>query len=356
VPAGSSDSGAPPTESKPACTIASGYRGQVLGVNVFARLGLDGARLHGRYFYERVGVDIALEGSVAPDGTMHFIEGDPKASSGRFRGACDATGAISGAWIGRSKNGRFRFEPIPPGDNAVVATHRSSIDRPVKEVGPFGMNRCTYEEEWSEVFGLRHAEVERALNGQGLEVRRALWLNPLEASLARECQTGREAHFDWGVTFSFRELATIGGGGYRVVEGAAHPDNNIDVTIRTYDLRTGKSVDDKDVFARPPWAIVLACVKKAKEDDKDLWENFWDPYFAGHDFVLTERGVHFFGLGYPHFAGAFTGSGPTIGYDVLLRDGYLRADSPVERAWSGVAAAPKSKKFCPSGKDAWNYR
>src|SRR5579859_3719053 len=78
------------------CAPASGYRGEVLGVPVLARLGLDGARLHGRYLYERIGKDIALEGTAQPSGAVHLVEGALKSPTGTFDGACDASGSITG--------------------------------------------------------------------------------------------------------------------------------------------------------------------------------------------------------------------------------------------------------------------
>ena len=52
-------------------------------------------------------------------------------------------------------------------------------------------------------------------------------------------------------------------------------------------------------------------------------------------------------MGYPHAYASATGQGPTIGYDVLLRDGFLKKGSPVARAWDGVKPAGKAKAACP---------
>jgi len=71
--------------------------------------------------------------------------------------------------------------------------------------------------------------------------------------------------------------------------------------------------------------------------------------FSPDNFVLEPGGVHFFGSGYEQRWGAAIGMGPTVPYDVLLRDGYLKKGSPVARAWEGVAPAPKGKPPCPPG-------
>jgi hypothetical protein len=241
---------------------------------------------------------------------------------------------------------------VPPGDKPVVATHRFSVKRPVQQVGPLGMKACTYDESWIELFGLRDAEAERTLNGQGLEVRRGPVLSPDEASEAQGCETGFEGHFTQGLDTSFRELATISRGGWLQADGAAHPENAVGFAIDTYDLRTGKALDAKAVFARPPGPMVLRCVTKSQADPQ-LGPDFWEPYFSDPRFDLTETGVHFYAVSYPHFAAVFTGQGPVIGYDVLLRGGYLRPDSPARRAWASVTPAPKTKDACPAGQDAW---
>jgi hypothetical protein len=319
---------------------------------VFARLGVDGARLHGRYFYEQVGVDIALDGSVTPAGAVHLVEGNPRAPTGVFDGTCRPSGAIDGTWNDGSKSGLFALEPVPGGDVPVVATHHFSLRRSPKTIGPMGMKACTYSESWIELFGVHDAAAERAVNGQGLEVRRGPVLSPEQASDAQECEMGEDWGYGRSVKGSFAELVTILSGGGGVSDGAAHPTNFAGFSLRTYDLRTGKVVDKKAVFARDPAPLVLSCVLKSQATP-DLTAEFWTPQFEEPAFNLTERGVHFFSEDYPHFAAAFTGAGPVVGYDVLLRDGYLRADSPVRRAWASVAPAPRAKEVCPSGDDAW---
>ena len=89
---------------------------------------------------------------------------------------------------------------------------------------------------------------------------------------------------------------------------------------------------------------------KGGQTDRNLARVF---FASAQEFDLTGQGVHFFGKDYPHVFAVFTGEGPTIAYDVLLRDGYLRSDSPVSRAWEGEVPAAKSVVACAKGSVRW---
>jgi hypothetical protein len=316
---------------------------------VFARLGLDGARLHGRYLYERIGKDIALEGTAQTSGAVHFVEGALKSPTGTFDGACDASESITGTWRDAGKSGPFHFDPVPPSDTPVAATHRHAFSRPVVELGPNKMKECKYEESWIELFGLRNSAAERALAKQGLEVRPEALIAKDEVDEVSRCETGVGAQYGESLLDgAFREIATIETGGSLYMDGAAHPMNFLYYSRISYDLRTGRAITGKDLFARPVLPLVLKCVAASMVDD-EVPRDMWESGFSEGQFDLTEEGVHFFGQGYPHFAGAYTGQGPVIGWDVLLQGGYLRGDSPVKRAWTGVKPAAKDADPCAGG-------
>src|ERR1700722_6733464 len=162
-----------PNEPPPVapCAIADGYQGTVAGQKVFARLGLSGSSLHGRYFYDKSGIDIPLGGTITAGNALRLLEGDPDKSTGAFAGACDpATGILSGTWSGKTSSGDFHLVPIGPSDPPVVATKRFAIKKRLFPplAHPGGLNVCSYRESWPELFGLRDPAVERRLNGQGL--------------------------------------------------------------------------------------------------------------------------------------------------------------------------------------------
>jgi len=350
--------GPPALPDPAACWIAAGYRGAVLGLPVFVRLARDGARLHGRYFYERTGIDIALDGALSDDGTLHLVEGPASSPTGRFDGACEpGSGAFAGRWQGAKTGGDFRWVPVPPGETPVVAIKRFSITHPVKDPVPDArLTRCSFRESRLELFGLRDESVERTVNRQGAEP----VLGPvLDAPLARgveRCEEGSEAEVTQRLVGAFRELATIATQGW-IDGGGAHPAD-LDFGRTTLDLRTGHPVTANDVFVPglDPIARVAACAAKATPFDAQMDADEWRSHLDVSQFDLAEDGVHFYGASFPHVMAVLAGEGPVIGYDVLLRDGFLRTDSPVKRAWRGVDAAGKSKPWCADVKGDAGWR
>jgi hypothetical protein len=347
VPAASASSpaSARPPSAPIACALALGYRGTVVGQPVFARLGVGGPGVHGRYFYERSGIDIALAGKLSTSGVLAMTETSEGKTTGAFEGTCDgATGVLSGTWKGGKTSGPFQLSPIVPGEAPVVATHHFSFSRPAPSVGTIlGTKTCTYKESRVELFGLRDADAERLL-GQGLEIQTGPFLDAQTEGEVAGCQVGVEAEESF--VGSFREIATLERGGYLQADDTAHPTNALDYARTTYDLRTGKPVTSADVFARDPMDLVRKCVVPADAGDDPTPELLFGG-FSADQFDLTAGGVHFFGMGYPHAYASATGQGPTIAYDVLLRDGYLKKGSVVARAWEGVKPAGKAKAACP---------
>jgi hypothetical protein len=339
APSSSSAADLPPVP----CWTASGYRGEVVGQAVFARLALSGKQLRGRYFYERVGVDLGLAGKLGEAGGFSLSEGP----SGRFEGRCEEpTGVLSGTWSKGAKGpaaGSFRLVPIVPGDVPVVAAKRSKyasqgVASPDDDAAT---SECSFTEARVELFGLKDPRVERQMNGQGLEPR----TGPVLAKAEDMCnESGGEGEVEQRVLGSFRELVTLQTSGWNMVPGAAHPNYGW-FERATWDLRTGRAIGPKEVLARDITGQLVACAEKTQSAESQPmggWEEL-----AAH-FDLTPAGVHFFAVDFPHYNAGLTGTGPTVSYAVLLRDGLLRKDSPVKRAWEGVTQAGKEEDFCSS--------
>lgn len=331
------------------CWSAAGYRGEVVGQPVFVRLGLEGHKLRGRYFYERVGIDIALTGSLA-DGAMTLAEGPTEAPTGRFEGRCEEpNGILSGQWRKGAKGppaGSFRLVPIAPGDTPIAATKRYKrfVHGSSAEGEDAGQWDCSYKEERIELFGLRDPKVERIMNGQGLEV----LFGPLltqkgEMEQVERCERGYESTMGRVLVHSFRDFATVQESGSFYEQETPHPQNAVGFQRETWDLRTGRPLGQKDVLAKDPTAMLVACAHKALAEDTIGPFNGWES--LSENFDLTETGIHFFAVGFPH-VNDMTGQGPTVSYGVLLRDGYLRKDSPAKRAWEDVRAAAKGVEAC----------
>ncbi len=366
---------APPAVSAPArsapargCETASGYRGLVLGQPIYARLAQDGSRLYGRYFYEKVGVDIALNGSASADLSVVLTEGRPDAPTGRFAGACDPkSGAIQGTWSGAHASGPFSFGPIGPSDVPLVAQKRFSLKRKSTGAGDSDVGECSYTEVVLEFFGLRNQQLERKLNHESLAPAPGPWLAPRRADQARECVHSFQGEMTESILTLQPDIVAIERGGFGVVGRMAHPLNGSEfepITMSNYDVRTGAMVALGDVFAKDPIPLAVACALRVGGNAAGLdctncpapSGDDWQAALERHLFFLKATGVAFFADGFPHVSGVFNGHGPTLSYAVLLRDGYLRSDSPVRHLWEHVTPAIPSAEACPGGheKEWWN--
>jgi hypothetical protein len=329
------------------CFTAGGYRGKVLDAPVFARVEESRGLLRGRYFYERIGVDIALEGRVAEDGKLELRE-----KYGAFIGRCDpATGALSGRWSSGGKEGAFTLEPIPPKSGPIAATKRFTARRPVKTVGRFGMKECKLQETKIELFGLPSREAEDKINGQGLEPKPGPWRAGAYAKEVAACEEGFEVETKEELVDAFDDFVTLMHVSFGNWDGAAHPMNAADFERTTFDARTGLAVKRKDVFSRDPEELARRCLAAPVQGEKTAELDAAMDISGGElSFDLRPDGARFFGTQYPHALAVLTGHGPTIPYSILLRDGYLRADSPVKRAWSTATPAKPNAPECPVRK------
>jgi hypothetical protein len=351
------------------CGTATGYRGSVMRQPVYARLARDGTRLHGRYFYEKVGVDIALEGSTSADFSIALTEGRPNASTGRFDGTCDPkSGAIRGTWSGAHASGPFSLDPVVPTDPPLVAQKRFSVKHAATREDEVNFGGCSYSEVALEFFGLRNQELERRLNHEGIAPSLGPWLAPWRAEQARKCVNVFQGELDETILTTLPEMLAIGRGGYGMVATMAHPLNGSEfepITMTSYDVPTGTIVTLDDVFAKDPIPLAIACALRVGSNVTALHSSGgdapsrdeWEGAFGRRLFLMKRAGVAFFADGFPHMNGVFNGHGPVLSYAVLLRDGYLRSDSPVRRGWAHVAPAVSSVDACPSGHESewWNY-
>jgi hypothetical protein len=330
----------------PSCTIGGAYQGQVLGAPVFARLAQEGTRVHGRYFYARVGIDLALTGTIE-DGVLKLREGDASKPSGTFEAKCGSAGsassALMGTWTG-AKTGAFTLMPIVPGNVQIATKHRRTERKAKQPEAVQNHTTCVVQESWFELFGLNNASIEQRLNRQGVELGRPT-TRPNETKEAKACDTGFEFSFSESIQLLDTSLANVleGGSGDW---GGAHPSNAIDHREYTVDFTTGERVKYETVFSKDISKLVLACFAGG-DKARNIPDESFRAYVTRDQFVLAHGGVHFYGSGYPHAASVYTGEGPTLSYSVLMRDGYLREDSPVKRAWEGSTAAAKGVSACP---------
>lgn len=320
------------------CDLRWGFHGKVAGQDAYLRLARDGEGVSGRYFYARHGVDLALRGTLSPALALELTEGDAKAEAGHFKGTCDPrTGALTGTWSNGKKDEPFSFEPVAARDKPLVAAKRLKITRKAKaKTKGAGFDTCEYDQTRFELFGAGTPEIEAVLNEQDARTLTPKVLSKEIYDQVDKCEEGIAASYSAGVVATFHGLVTIESSGTYMASGAAHPANAVDFSRVTYDLTTGRPVTEKDLFAALPKDLIARCAKafaKASEVEEA------EAQITGREFDVRANGVHFFGNGYPHVLAALTGAGPTVTWEALLREGALRADSPVKRAWEGKAKA-----------------
>ena len=231
---------------------------------------------------------------------------------------------------------------------ARVGHKRLTIVRPAKTVGPWGMKECSYKQTTFEVFGLRDPALERAANDQGFAARREpLVLHDAEADV-ETCDTGRDVTAGRELVGIVRDVATLATYGSATVDGAAYPDAEISHEIATLELRTRTAVRGADIWARSPTAPFVRCaLRTIAKDAPGLGEDEIRAHFDSSSFELRADGIFLFLKGFPHGTRNLTGQGIVVSYDVLVRDGYLKPDSPVRRVWADIAPAAPGKPWCP---------
>jgi hypothetical protein len=333
------DSSAVAAVVPPPCAFSGSYRGVVAGAPVLVRLARVGPQITGRYFYEKGGIDIALRGASTGD-AFSLSEGESSKVTGTFEGRCDASGALAGQWKGaQGKTTAFSLVPIQPG-KAVAATKNFLFRRKTKDQNPGPVADCTVKETWTELFGLEDAHVEESVNQQGLGVVHPR-LRPQELKDARTCESGFEIEYSERIDPKPHDVASVVRTGYGMWDGAAHPNNFIDYAAYTLDLKTGKRSTAALVFAKDPTPIALHCFANGDDDSASYAANF-----SKEQFSIELTGIHFYGNGFGHAMSVATGQGPTVSFAILLRDGYLRKDSPFARLWETVKPAAKAAEQC----------
>ncbi len=273
---------------------------------------------------------------------MALVEGAAAKPTGHFAGTCHTgSGVLDGTWTGAHGAQPFHLDPVGPRDTPLVATKRFQLTRKAAKKGDFGGTSCKYEQTTVELFGAGSPEAERALGHRDATDLDPWILSEEDYGAVRDCETPVDASAAESVSDIFRGLATWERGGASSYEGAAHPNNATGFDRVTYDLTTGRAVTEGDLFARFPEALVKRCVTGYGSDPEMLQVD-------GHQFALMPQGVHVFGAGYPHALAALTGQGPILTWAALLHEGALRADSPVKRAWAGIAPAKPGDPECLS--------
>lgn len=392
------------------CDLDRSYRGTVgkdPGTSVTLLLRPKGDGLEGLGHYDNVAPAIPLSGKRTGDS---FVVTEK--SGGTFRGVCGPGGVLRGeVTIGKRKQ-PFVLHPRPatwPAMHRVTRTATAEPDHPIcrkagrpdavvetseTEYGPrivclprdpAARKRlladapdllCTANDRSYRVFGLPDPRVEKAVNdrlgGSTYE---------LLAKEIRGCSGAR--HFDEmaRLTHVSRELIVVSS--FRSDDfGGAHP-MNAGGGSRAIDVRTGADLPlDRILDVTKLRDVASGCLAvfrqvppvaapRAQEPPKVVPFELEDapPVLCGKDgtprylwscskddidgpvWSLLPEGIVIGAWANPHVSAYDDGHGPILPWDVLLRAGVLRADSPAARLWAGVAPAGPSALACTSSFD-----
>jgi hypothetical protein len=389
------------------CDFARLYRGRVGEASVSVLLRRPDERsdvVTGRAHYDRT-LGLAIDGKVDPKTGTFSLRETP---GGTFEGRCDpATGALVGHHRLAGRKLPFSLEPRPaawPGLHQLerttermpdpeVCRGRASRTRPVEvSLDPNDPDadtitcpptersareaffrddpgaRCEARDVGVRVFGLDDVTIEGRLNAE-LAAASGYALNVDEL---RDCPGRWSLESDATLLFADAHVIVTSGFSSRWYGAGAHPLNG-GTGLVVLDRRSGRVlaleqvIRDVDalrdrVAACAPFfaaaatgsevAMPAAGARAGCEDDAArglLWGCEDGP--ASPAWALTGRGVLIGSWGHVHAMAALDGSGPILGFDVLLREGLLLEGSPVAGLWAGVAPAAATALPCAAATE-----
>lgn len=330
-----------------ACSFDHGFHGTLSpNLEIYMRLERRGDTLEGRYFYAKVGSDLALTGAVTND-TFHLSEG----ATGEFDGKCEKDGHLRGTWNkpGDAERRSFDLERIGPRTTVLVATKSKVRKFPPKKsdaggpTGGFAFEKnesCIESISWPEVFGAPSAAVETALNAKLVSHK---WV--LDAASAKDleaCVAGDRVKANRIFDVLMNDASVLAIRSHETInyEGGTHPWDPGAESWLTFDTQTGTKLERKLLLdeSKPALAKLVAEVAKtcAGGDEKISLTN--------RELLLapTPKGLEIAATGYPPPARVFEGNGPTITWSALVATGGLK-DSAVSRY---AAKAPADTAKC----------
>jgi hypothetical protein len=247
----------------------------------------NGRELRGTYFYQKIGRDIALSGSIDESGNFTLTETSPKGvKTGSFSGTwskseADDTNVLNGEW--KSANGAKKFDFY-------------LIEQMIFFKGPARLAPKVFSEtnkakifeitaEYPELSGvdpqtaLKFNQTAKSLVMTEVEKFRRDFLAQTAEDLkfARENGTGNTVEISYNITYADERVISVWFGNY-FYTGGAHP-NSYSFTLN-FDLRTGRVLKLADLFGPGSDYLQVLSDYSIEKLQQDLYEGRSDEWIT----------------------------------------------------------------------------
>jgi Protein of unknown function (DUF3298)/Deacetylase PdaC len=268
---------------------AKTFRGTIGEKKVQLTLTRAGNKLSGKYFYQDIGKDLRLAGTIDAEGNFKLEEYDARnTKTGEFKGKWNqGEGGIylEGEWT-NPKNDKSLIFSL--GEEMIYFTGRTRlINKTYAEKNKPKMYEITAD--YPELVGVNPATA--AKFNEIIKVRVMKDVNEFRKAMlglsAEETKffkdNGTEAYLEMGYLVDYANDKVISiGFGTSTYEGGAHP-NHYSFSVN-FDLTSGKKIELVDLFKpKSNYLKVISdyCIKRLKEQQEDMSDDEWIATGAG---------------------------------------------------------------------------
>jgi len=265
-------------------SVTKVFRGTIAEKPVQMTLTRNGENLNGTYFYQRIGKDLRLAGSIESDGAFALAEYDVKnvitgEMKGFWRKADDGSAYLEGEWINpqtRDSSG------LSVGEEMIFFTGKAKlINKTFEEKNKPRMFEISAD--YPELTGAKPAAaakfnklIKDSVMKEIADFRKnMLGLNAEDLKFFKD--NGTEAYLEMGYMIDFANDKVVSiGFGASTFEGGAHP-NHYSFTVN-FDLAAGKKIELADLFKpNSNYLKVISdySIKKLKEQREDMTDDEW---------------------------------------------------------------------------------
>lgn len=266
------------------------FRGYVADKRVSMKLKRDGGKLYGSYFYQRIGKDLALDGTIDAQGKFVLTERDAKgAKTGEFSGVWkteeDGSASLEGDWLNPKTKDKWTFyatEEIIEFTGGARFVNKVSAETNKPKM-------FEIKTEYPELSGVDAATaanfnrlVKNLVTRETGEFRKNMMAQTAEdIKFAKERGVNNYLEINYIVEFADDRLISISFMN-STYEGGAHP-NSHSQTIN-FDLQTGREIKLSDLFkpnSNYLKAISDYSIKALKKKTGEMSDDEWIATGAG---------------------------------------------------------------------------